>query len=165
MNLRRALRHVLVTDRAVRRAIGRDDLARIEAAIQASEKRHRGELCFAVEGGLDPWAVLRGLAPRERALDVFSAQRVWDTEHNTGVLIYLQIADRDIEIVADRGIAARVQPQQWEAICTRMEAAFRQGRFADGVIAGIGEVSALLEQHFPAGARDTDELPNAPLVL
>jgi len=140
-------------------------LDRIGAAIKSSERRHRGEIRFVIEGALDFLPVARGLNPRERALHVFSLLRVWDTGENSGVLIYVQLVDRDIEIVADRGIAARIPQPEWDAICGRMQAAFASERFEEGALAGITEVSALLERHFPAGASNVDELPDRPVVL
>lgn len=137
----------------------------IERAIGESEAAHMGEIRFAVEATLDFWPLMRGQQARERALEVFSQLRVWDTEHNSGVLIYLLLADRDVEIIADRGIHAKVGAAQWQRICGMMEEAFRQGRFEQGVLAGIGEVSALLAQHFPALAVNPDELPDKPVVL
>ncbi len=103
--------------------------------------------------------MLRKLTPRERALEVFGLLRVWDTEENAGVLIYLLLADRDVEIVADRGIHAHVDTAAWQAICTRMEAAFRDGRYAEGVVDGVAEISALLAQHFPRAARERERDP------
>ena len=165
MNPGRVMHHLFAPPWLVRRAFPKPALDRIEAAISASEKNHRGEIRFAVEGALDFLSVLKGLTPRNRALDVFSLLRVWDTEENTGVLIYLQLVDRDIEIVADRGIAARIAQPEWEAICARMEEAFKAGRYQEGVLAGIAQVGELLERHFPAGAASTDELPDRPAVL
>lgn len=165
MDIARALRHLFASPWIVRGAFPPHALERIEDVIAASETRHRGEIRFAVEGGLEFLPVARGLAPRERALEAFSLLRVWDTEENTGVLIYVQLADRDIEIVADRGIAARIAQPEWDAICHRMEEAFRSRRFEDGALAGIEEVTLLLERHFPAGVRNPDELPDRPVVL
>src|SRR5690242_10996686 len=140
----RLLRHVVTDHLSVKRTFPRAPLARIEQAIAAGERLHRGQVCVAIEGALPPLRVVRRLRPRERALEVFGLLRVWDTEENAGVLIYLLLADRDVEIVADRGIDHRVPPGAWQAICARMETAFRDGRFVDGVIAGIGEIGALL---------------------
>lgn len=165
VSLTRALKHVFATPLAVRRAFPRDLLERIKAAIKSSEARHRGELRFAIEGALEFLPVLRGLDPRDRALEVFSLLRVWDTEENIGVLIYVQAVDHDIEIVADRGIAAKIPQPEWDAICRRMEDAFRAKRYEAGVLAGIADVSALLERHFPAGGVNVDELPDKPVVL
>jgi len=165
MNLKRALKHLFTPAWVVRRTFTPQDLSRIEAAVAASEKRHRGEIRFAVEGALDFLPVARGMTPRARALQVFSLLRVWDTEENTGVLLYLQLVDRDIEIVADRGIAHRIEQVEWDAICRRMEQAFGAGRYEDGVLSGIAEVSDVLARHFPAGAENVDELPDAPAVL
>ena len=139
---------------------------RIEAAIAEGETRHRGQVRFAVEPSLPLARVLRGVAPRERALEVFGNLRIWDTEENCGVLVYLLLADRDVEIVADRGIHAHVGAPAWEAICRKMEAAFRAGRFTEGVEAGIAEINALLVRHFPrADLPGGNELPDRPVVL
>src|SRR5688572_33091894 len=163
--MKRALCHLVMPAWIVRRAFPQRAVERIEAAIGACEKNHRGEIRFAVEGALEFLAVARGLSPRERALEVFSLLRVWDTEENSGVLLYVQLVDRDIEIVADRGIARHIRESEWEAICRRMEEAFRAARYEDGALTAIAEVSALLERHFPAGARNADELPDRPVVL
>lgn len=165
MSLKRAVAHLVAPPWTVRRALSSAALERIEAAIKASEMRHRGEIRFAVEGALEFLPVLRGLSARERALEVFSLLRVWDTEENSGVLIYVQLVDRDIEIVADRGIAARIGQPEWDAICHRMEEAFKGARYEAGVLTGIGEVSELLARHFPASSRNPDELPDRPVVL
>jgi len=161
----RLLRHVITDHLSVKRAFDNDALAHIERAIAAGERTHRGQVCFAVEGSLPPLRVLRKLSPRERALEVFGLMRVWDTEENAGVLVYLLLADRDVEIVADRGIDRVVDAAVWQAICARMEVAFRDGHYPDGVVAGIGEISALLAQHFPRAGAIVNELPDKPIVL
>lgn len=161
----RLLRHTVIDHLAVRRAFPPTSLARVEQAIAAGERRHSGQVCVAVEGALPPLRVLRRLTPRERALEVFGLLRVWDTEENAGVLIYVLLADRDVEIVADRGIDRRVAPGAWQGICARMEAAFRESRFVDGVLIGIGEISALLATHFPHTGNVPNELPDKPVVL
>jgi uncharacterized membrane protein len=165
MSFARALRHLFAAPWLVRRALPAPALERIEGAIAASEQRHRGEIRFAVEGALEFLPVARGLTPRERALDVFSRLKVWDTEENTGVLVYLQLVERHIEIIADRGIARRIPQAQWNAICARMEQAFRAKRYEAGIVAGIGEISDVLAAHFPSGADNADELSNKPAVL
>ena len=165
MNLKRTFRHLFAPDWLVYRAFPRAALRRIEAAIRQSEAAHRGELRFAVEAGLDLLPLLRGLTPRQRALEAFSRLRVWDTEENSGVLIYLQLVDRDIEIVADRGISATVGQARWDAICHRMEEAFRARRFEAGVLEGVTEITMLLTAHFPARRENPDELPDRPVVL
>jgi uncharacterized membrane protein len=162
---RRLLRHVVTDHLSVSRAFPAHALGEIERAIADGERIHRGQLCFAVEGALPPLRVLRRLTPRERALEVFGLLGVWDTEENAGVLIYLLLADRDVEIVADRGIDRRVGPGAWQRICTQMESAFAQGRHVDGVVAGIGEISALLAAHFPRTGVNPNELPDRPVVL
>ena len=161
----RILRHVVTDHLSVRRTFPDAALERIEHAIAAGERGHRGQICFAVEGALPPLRVLRHLTPRERALEVFGLLGVWDTEENAGVLVYLLLADRDVEIVADRGIDRRVAPGAWQGICARMEAAFRESRFVDGVLIGIDEISALLAAYFPHTGNVPNELPDKPVVL
>ena len=150
---------------AWRRAFPQATLDAIEAAIRESETRHGGEIRFAIENGLPAFRVWRGTTGRHRALEVFSFLRVWDTEHNSGVLVYLLLADRDIEIIADRGIDARVDPAAWKAVAQAMEAAFRQGEFERGVLEGIRQIGALLATHFPPGTRNPDELPDRPVIV
>ena len=162
----RILRHVVTDHAAVRRLFPAASLTAIERAIAAGEARHRGQVCVAMEAALPPARVLRGLSPRERALEVFGLLRVWDTEENCGVLLYLLLADKDVEIVADRGIHKVVGDAAWQAICARMEAAFRDGKLADGVVAGVAELSALLAQHFPrTGEGGANELSDRPVIL
>lgn len=161
----RAWRHLLYPGWRLHRAFPRATLQRIEEAVQASERQHRAELRFVVEGGLDFIAAWRGLTPRERAIEIFSNLRVWDTEENCGVLIYVQLVDRDIEIIADRSVDAKVAQAEWEAVCRGMESAFRDDRFVDGALQGIAEVTALIARHFPALAVNRNELSDRPLIL
>jgi uncharacterized membrane protein len=161
----RVLRHLFCGPRRVRRAFSRATQARIEEAIRACERDHDAELRFVVEGGCEPLHVWRGLTPRERAVALFSELRVWDTAQNSGVLIYVQLADRHIEIVADRGVSAKVAQEEWDAVCRRMEAAFRESRYEEGALAALAEVGALLARHFPARGPNPNELPDAPVVL
>ncbi len=165
MSIKRIARHLFAPNWIVARAFPRRTLTAIENAIHASEQSHHGELRFAVEAGLDPLPLWRGQTPRQRAIEVFSTMRVWDTEHNSGVLIYVQLVDRRIEIVADRGITAQVSQHEWDAICRRMEAAFKDGRYEAGALMAIGEITALLARHFPGRGDNPDELPDKPVVL
>jgi len=165
MELARSLRHLLTTHWATRRRFNAKVLAQIEAAVQQVESRHAGEIRFAVETAFELPELWHEVTPRQRALQVFGQLGVWDTEGNNGVLIYVLMADRDVEIVADRGIAARVSQAQWDAVCRAMEDAFRRGDFAAGSIAGVAGVGQLLQQHFPSRGGDRDELPNQPVLL
>jgi uncharacterized membrane protein len=140
-------------------------LARIEQAIKAGEATHAGQVRFVVEGALDGAPLFRNQPARERALDIFSQLRIWDTAHNNGVLIYLLLADRKVEIIADRGIDAKVGAARWEKICVEMESDFRGGDFERGIIKGIESVSQLMARHFPAERGGRNELPDAPLVI
>lgn len=165
VNFRRWLKHVFMPPWAWRCAFPQATLDAIEAAIRASETTHHGEIRFVIENTLAASQVWRGMTGRERAVEVFSNLRVWDTEGNSGVLVYLLLADHDIEIVADRGIAARVDAAVWEAIAQAMEAAFRQGDFERGALAGIEQVGALLAIHFPPEGHNPDELANRPVII
>ena len=165
MNIQRIVRHLLVTDGQVKKAFPLSALNKIEQAIKASESAHVGEIRFAVEGALDGAPLYRGQSARERAIDLFSQLRVWDTQHNSGVLIYLLLADRDVEIVADRGIDAVVGSQAWTEVCHQMEAAFRQSNFERGVLGGVQAVTRHLVTHFPADGQNRNELPDTPVVL
>ena len=165
MKIKRFVKHLLVGHREVRRAFPNSSLNKIEAAIKASETSHAGEIRFAVEGGLDGSPLFKGHSARERAIELFSQLRVWDTQANTGVLIYLLLADRAVEIVADRGIHAKVDAQEWSKVCRQMEAAFRQSNFEGGVLAGVQAVTQHLKQHFPSDSHDRNELPDKPVVL
>ncbi len=154
-----------MTQGRVRRIFPRAAVQAIETAIQASERAHVGEIRFVVEGALDGVPLLRGQTPRERAIEVFSQLRVWDTEYNNGVLIYLLLADRDVEIVADRGISAKVPQVEWDEICRTMEAAFQAANYQAGVISGIEAVSRHLMNTFPAHDAGRNELADRPLLL
>ncbi|MCD6024076.1 MAG: hypothetical protein K0Q91_992 [Fibrobacteria bacterium] len=165
-NFRRWLRHELTGASAVRKVLSAEALARLGGVVAQSEKRHTGEIRLAVEASLDLPLFRNGISARERALAVFSDLHVWDTEANNGVLIYLLLADHDVEIVADRGIHEIVGAVGWEEICHAMERAFRLGRFEEGLEEGIRAVSQHLEAHFPAtGADDRNELPDEPVLL
>lgn len=167
MDWKRWFRHLFATRRALTRAFPAGALDRIERAVDASELHHSGEIRFAIEGSLEPEDVWHGKSPRERALEVFAGLGVWDTEANNGVLIYVLLADHDVEIVADRGYNDRVGAAEWMAVCEDMEREFRAGRFADGAVVGVGDVGRIIAAHFPqrAGQRDEDELPNRPTLL
>jgi len=162
---KRFWRHLVTDHWSARRAFPPRALERIEAATAAGEQKHTGQVRFVVEAALPLFLVLRRCAPRERAVEMFGRLRIWDTEENCGVLIYLLLADKVVEIVADRGIHARVGDASWQAICSTMERAFREGRFDDGVVAGVEAISALLTQHFPRTRAGSNELPDQPLVL
>ncbi len=160
----RLVAHRWVDERDVERAFGPGGAERIAARVAASERRHSGEIRVCVEAGL-PWSYLwRRATARERAVAMFGKLRVWDTEHNNGVLIYLLLAERRIEILADRGLNRFVDAAQWQAVLDGMREAFRAGRFAAGLDAAIDAVDALLVRHFPLapGQANPNELPDRP---
>jgi uncharacterized membrane protein len=165
MSVGRLMRHLFATRLGARRRFTPAILADIETAIREVEARHSGEIRFVIETALDPLPILRGLTPRERGAQLFSQLGVWDTQNNNGVLIYVLLADRDVEILADRGIAERVPQAAWEQVCHEIEAHYREGRFGQGSVAGIRHIGRLLAQHFPGSGADRDELPNQPVLL
>lgn len=165
MGIKRIGRHLLLNRWRVRRAFPRQALTNIEKAIKASEATHAGQIRFAVEGALDGVPLFKDQSARARSIDVFANLRVWDTENSNGVLIYLLLADRDVEIVADRGINEKVRQAEWEAICRLMETEFRAGNFEGGVLTGVAAVTRLLAKHFPASGTPRNELPDKPVVM
>jgi uncharacterized membrane protein len=165
MGIRRIGKHLLEHRWRVRRIFPPDVLAAIEQAIKAGEATHSGQVRFVVEGALDGAPLFRNQSARDRALDIFSHLRIWDTAHNNGVLIYLLLADRNVEIIADRGIDAKVGAAGWKKICKDMETDFKAGNFKEGVIKGIEAVSRQLAAHFPAHGAGRNELPDAPVVM
>jgi len=165
MGIKRIGKHLLEHRWRVRRIFPPQALAAVEQAIKAGETTHSGQVRFVVEGALDGKPLFRDQPARQRALDIFSHLRIWDTAHNNGVLIYLLLADRQVEIVADRGIDAVVGAAGWEKICAEMERDFSAGDFQRGVIKGIEAVSRQLAAHFPKHGSGPNELPDAPVVL
>jgi uncharacterized membrane protein len=165
----RLIRHAAATHWRTRMLFSSATLDAIEQAIGRVERAHSGEIRFAVETALTPLHIINGAAPRARALEVFAHLHVWDTEQNNGVLIYVQLADRAVEVVADRGFEGRVSPAEWQAVCRLMEEHFRAGRFKDGSIAGIDAIGDLLARHFPPGpgqaAQLRNQLPDRPTLL
>lgn len=165
IHVQRIARHLVCSPRTVSRAFPRATLLAIEQAIRASESAHSGEIRFAVEPALELGPLWQGQSARERAIEVFSELRVWDTEQRNGVLIYLLLADRDVELVADRCIDARVGQPAWQAICQAMELAFRRGDYQAGVLLGIRAVTQQLIQHYPSDADARNQLLDAPVLL
>ncbi|GAC1624053.1 MAG: TPM domain-containing protein [Nevskia sp.] len=164
--MKRLWRHLSTGDWRLRRAFPAATLSAITEAVRACESRHAGEIRFAVESALSPAAVWRGLGSRARAIDVFSQLRVWDTAHNNGVLIYVLLADRVVEIVADRGVAGGKVPQvEWNAACGLMQQHFRAGRYEQGSVAGIEAVAAILGRYPPGEPDVGNEMPDEPVLL
>jgi len=164
LKLQRTARHLLTAPWSVRQVFPRSTLQAIEQAIKESERSHGAEIRFVVEGSLHGGRLLHGQSARERALELFSILRMWDTEHRNGVLIYLLLADRAVEIVADRGAQAKIGAVPWQEVCREMQAAFSRGDYQTGAVEGIRAVSRHLEKHFPVRGGG-NELPDRPVVL
>ena len=149
MRLARVLRHAFIPEWVARRVFPAPSLRRIEQSIKAAARDGAAEIHFVVETALPLHYLFRSRSSRRRAEDLFSQLKVWDTEHNNGVLIYVQLVSRHIDIVADRGVARKVAQAEWNAICREMEQAFGRGAFEEGALAAIARIGALLERHFP----------------
>lgn len=161
----RLLRHLACDRRDLRRAFPPDALARIERRIAGGERRHAAEVRVAIEAALDLRRVWKGDTSRDRALEVFGRLRVWDTEGNNGVLIHVLLADRSVEIVADRAAARAIAPESWRALADALTGAFHAGRFAEGLLEALERLEEMLAQAFPAQPGNPDELPNRPAML
>jgi uncharacterized membrane protein len=165
MDLRRFWRHIRMSPLAARRAFPPGVLDLIEREVAEHEQRHRGEICVVVEAELTSSQLWADMSPRDRARELFALRGVWNTEENNGVLVYVLLADRSVEIIADRGIDAGVGPEEWQGICRMMEQHFKAGRFEQAALDGVRAISAVLARHFPARGEGRNELPDRPLVL
>ncbi|MES3023961.1 MAG: TPM domain-containing protein [Pseudomonadota bacterium] len=163
--LKRVLRHWRTTAAEGRRMFPAEALATIGAAINAGEQRHRSELRFIVEASMPSDALWADMSNRQRAVALFAEYGVWDTEENCGVLIYVNLAEHKVDIVADRNVSRKIDPSQWQAVCNTMTEGFRKGQFQAATLAAIERVNALLERHFPANGARANELPDHPIVL
>ena len=162
---RRAWRHLRSSAAEARRAFPEATLDAVAHAIDAGERTHRGEVRVIVEKALPFEAAWEGVSNRQRAVCLFADYGVWDTEDNCGVLIYVNLAEHKVDIVADRGIDRRIDAATWQALCRTMTEGFRQGQFHDATLAAIGQVNALLREHFPASGERPNELPDRPVML
>jgi uncharacterized membrane protein len=164
MDLARTLKHALTPAWLAHRAFKPADLAAITVAVTAAENSHRGELCIVAEGPLSIRRLLADQAVRMRAQELFGQFRVWDTREHCGILIYVQLVERRVEILADRGMAAKLSQPEWDVICREMETAFKAGAYRRGILDAIDRVTCLLALHFPARGKKTKKLPDR-LVL
>ena len=165
VNFKRLLKHLTMNHWQVNKAFPRQSLNAIEKAISTGEAACTGEIRFVVEGALDGTPLFKGQPARTRAIDIFSQLRMWDTEHNNGLLVYLLLADRAVEIVADRGIHSKVGSEEWSKICRNMEAAFKQDDYERGAVKGIEAITQHLLKHFPDTNAGQNELPDKPVVM
>jgi uncharacterized membrane protein len=165
MHLGRFLRHTLMHPMKAARAFPPPTLDAIQREVAAQEKTHRGEICVVIEAELTSTQLWHDVDSRRRAREIFASRGVWNTDENNGVLIYVLLAEKRVEIVADRGITARVGPNEWQAICREMEGFFAGGRFEEGAIAGVRGVAQLLEKEFPGHGSKPNELPDRPQLI
>jgi uncharacterized membrane protein len=164
-HFKRALRHLVTTASHGRKAFPPATLKAAEQEIAAGEQRHRAQVRLIVEAALPVAAAWHGMSPRERARELFAHYRVWDTEENCGVLVYVNLADRQVEIVADRGVGETVSAHDWHAACRVLTHGFAEGKFHEGTLAALAQINALLERHYPGNGGSTNELPDKPVML
>lgn len=165
MDLRRLARHLLSFRSRLDRDFDAATRRAIQEAVEATERTHRGEIRFAVESRLDTARVWAGESARERAIELFSQLRVWDTRGNSGILVYILLADRRVEIVADRGYTDAVAEEQWREICDAIEGACREGRFREGAVEGVRACARHAARVFPSEGDDVNELADEVVVL
>lgn len=158
--LTRTLRHLATNRRTGNKAFPVETLKAIQSAIAEGETQHRAEVRLIVEPALDLAASWNGMTSRQRARELFTLYGIWDTEENCGVLIYINLADHQVEIIADRGIARCVPPEGWQAVCRTMTDGFAQRMYHDSAIAGLKQLNALLRTHFPETASQATETPS-----
>ena len=161
----RLLRHLFSTGRAGRRAFPPATLQAIETAIAEGEKRHRAELRLIIEPALDLQDVLNGMSTRDRARELFAQYGVWDTEENCGVLVYINLADHQVEIVADRGVGRVVPAAEWQHACRTMTSGFARGDYHGSTLAALSELNALLQRHYPDDGSTRNQLADKPVML
>ena len=165
INFKRLWRHLTTSQASGRRAFPKDVLADIQKTIAEGEQLHRAEVRIIIEPAMPLGELLDDLHPRARARMLFSDYRIWDTEENCGVLIYLNLADHQVEIVADRGVGRLVQPEEWQAICDTMTEHLKRGAFRDSTIAALGQLNTLLHQKLPATGERVNQLSDKPIFL
>jgi uncharacterized membrane protein len=161
----RLLQHWLAALRPTHRRLAQPERTRIEQAVADAEQRHAGEIRVVIEAALPFGQIWHGVAARARALQLFAQLGVWDTAANNGVLVYLLLADRAVEFVADRAIAAHIPDSEWASLCRDVEARCARGELAEGCCVAVAGVAAQLERHFPRGSNPANELPNQPILL
>lgn len=164
-NFKRLWRHLTTGQSSGRRAFPKEALAAIQHTIAEGEKLHRAEVRLIIEPALPLDDVLADIHPRARARTLFSDYRVWDTEENCGVLIYLNLADHQVEIVADRGVGRLVQPAEWQAVCDTLTSQLRRGAYRDSTIEALRQLNALLQQKLPANGDRENQLSDKPIIL
>lgn len=166
VSLQRTLRHFGTGPSVARRAFPDEARHQIQVAVHRGEQHHRGEVRVVIESSLPLGLAWRGTTPRDRARALFGALEVWNTEDHSGVLLYINLADHAVELLADRGIDACVNAEAWRGICDELVQGLREKLYVQPVLHAIAQIHALLIQHFPASAgHNPNELDDRPIVL
>lgn len=163
--LRRALRHAMTGSNVGKRCFPAETLTAIAAAVGAGEQRHRAEVRLIVEPALPFGIALAGVTNRERAKALFAEYGVWDTEENCGVLLYVNLAEHAVDIVADRNVGRLIAEAEWQAVCRTMTDAYKKGEFRDGTLAALDQLADLLQRHFPDDGSRRNQLPDEAVIL
>ncbi|TGK00164.1 hypothetical protein EHQ53_04960 [Leptospira langatensis] len=149
----------------LRKYFSSKDLKEIKSAVTDSEKSHRGEIRIAIETKLSLYQVLFGKTAKERSVEMFSFLRVWDTEENTGILVYLLLSEKKILILADRGIYKKIGQDRLNEISHKIGTGLKSGKAKEAIVEGIRELSSDLKKHFPAKGKNPNELPDEPFIV
>ncbi len=163
--IKRLLRHLTTTRATGRHTFPAHTLKAIQTTIAQGEAQHRAEIRLIVEPALTLRDVMSGMSARERARELFAHYRIWDTEENCGILIYINLADHKVEIITDRTAGRALDASDWQAVCQTMTHGFARGDFHDSAVAALSQLNALLKTSFPANGLPQNELSNRPLVL
>lgn len=163
--LSRLLRHLTTTTASGKRAFPAATLKAIEEVIRQGERMHRAEVKLVIEVALGPMDILRKVTARRRARELFSHYRVWDTEGNCGVLVYINLADHKVEIIADRTVDSALMPDEWRSLCRTMTQGFSRGLFHDSILGALVAMNQKLRQNFPDTGERDNQLSDAPLIL
>lgn len=161
----RFFRHLLTTTATGRRIFPAPTLEAIQKEIASGEKRHRAEIRLIVEPALPLSSVLQQMSSRERARELFSLYRLWDTEENLGILLYINLADHKVEIIGDRAANRALSPEDWQAACRTMTEGFRHNAFHESTVAALTRLNETLALHFPAGSDNPNEISNRPVII
>lgn len=136
---------------------------RLTDAISEAEQGHQGEIRLIIENHLPIGSAYRQDS-LSRAVDLFGLYKVWDTSHNTGILVYVNLCEHSLQIIADRGIDGKAH-NDWQALCDQALTKFKQKQFEQGLTELIAHLGKILNTHYPSDDISGNELPNRPIYL
>jgi uncharacterized membrane protein len=163
-SLKRWFKHFFYISSA-HRFFNKKDRLEIAQAVQQAEKGHVGEIQVVIEGHI-PCSQAYHQNTRLRAQQLFAELGVWDTELNSGVLLYLNLCERKVEIVIDRGLKNATQAETWNEICQNIIVNLTQKQYLRAVTKGVDDIGQVLNQYYvESDLHNQNELPNEPIIL